>query len=110
MSKPKIDLMAVLEETAAPKLPPVAAPAAKAAPKAKARTPAPTTQGRAGLANVSAYLDPQFQTNLRMAKAVHNIAAGEAIADALNDWFKKMNLPVVSGVAAFTREGRKSDA
>lgn len=108
MSRPKIDLMEVLGETAPPPpAPTVAAPAAKAARKAKAGTPAPTTQGRAGLANVSAYLDPQFQQNLRMAKAVHDIAAGEAIADALNDWFKKMNLPVVSGVAEFTRDGRK---
>lgn len=107
MSRPKIDLMEVLGDSAKPQAAaPVAAPA-KAARKAKAGSPAPRTQGRDGLANVSAYLDPQFQTNLRMAKAVHNIAAGEAIADALNDWFKKMNLPVVSGVAAFTRDGRQ---
>ncbi len=86
MSKSQ-NLMAALDQAA-----PAPATAAPAKPDARAQT----TQGREGLANVSAYLDPQFQRNLRLLKATHDLAAQDALAEALNMLFVKYRLPVVT--------------
>jgi hypothetical protein len=64
--------------------PPKAAPAAAAKPSA-----------RAGKKHVGAHLNPAFTSNLLMAKARTGKKIETLIADALNELFRSLNLPVV---------------
>lgn len=62
----------------------------KAAPVAVAK-PSP----RAGKKHVGAHLNPAFTANLLMAKARTGKKIETLIADALNELFRSLNLPVV---------------
>lgn len=86
MSKPKIDMQAAL---ATAKAPPPAASAAVQRPRAA------KSAGRADLVNVSAWLDPQFQQNLMMLKAMGKGKIQDNLARALNLLFVEENMPVV---------------
>ncbi len=55
----------------------------------------PKTSSRAGKKHVGAHLDPAFTTNLLIAKARTGKKIETLIADALNDLFRSLNLPVV---------------
>jgi hypothetical protein len=52
---------------------------------------------RAGKKHVGAHLNPAFTTNLLIAKARTGKKIETLIADALNDLFRSLNLPVVEG-------------
>jgi hypothetical protein len=65
--------------------------AAPAAPEAKP----PKLSPRAGKKHVGAHLNPAFTTNLLIAKARTGKKIETLIAEALNDLFRSLNLPVV---------------
>jgi hypothetical protein len=64
------------------------APAIQEPPKRK-----PSSQ--AGKVHVGAYLNPEFQRTLRMAHAMTGKDMQLLLAEALNDLFRSLNLPVI---------------
>jgi hypothetical protein len=58
--------------------------------------PAPKQPSRAGKKHVGAHLNPAFTTNLLMAKAKTGKKMETLIAEALNDLFRSLDLPVVA--------------
>jgi hypothetical protein len=50
---------------------------------------------REGKAYVGAWLPEAFATNILMARAKTRMLPKTIMADALNDWFRKHNLPVI---------------
>ncbi len=68
-----------------------AARAVAATPEA----PAPKPSARAGKKHIGAHLNPAFTSNLLMAKARTGKKIETIIAEALNDYFRSHNLPVV---------------
>lgn len=52
-------------------------------------------KGRDGKIHVGAYLDPAFRKSLRMVQAQTDSDMQELLAQALNDLFRKYNVPVV---------------
>jgi hypothetical protein len=52
-------------------------------------------KSRAGKAHIGAYLDMNFRRGLRMVQAQTDKDMQQLIADALNDMFRKYNVPVV---------------
>jgi hypothetical protein len=52
-------------------------------------------KGRDGKIHVGAYLDPAFRKSLRMVQAQTDSDLQELLAQALNDLFRKYNVPVV---------------
>jgi hypothetical protein len=71
---------------------------AETRPPAAPPTPEATTpklSPRAGKKHVGAHLNPAFTTNLLMAKARTGKKIETLIAEALNDLFRSLNLPVV---------------
>jgi hypothetical protein len=52
-------------------------------------------KSRAGKAHIGAYLDMNFRRSLRMVQAQTDKDMQQLIADALNDLFRKYNVPVV---------------
>lgn len=63
-----------------------------ASPKQKDATAA---KGREGKIHVGAYLDPAFRKSLRMVQAQTDSDMQELLSEALNDMFRKYNVPVV---------------
>jgi hypothetical protein len=66
-------------------------PAPSPTPEAAAPKPSP----RAGKKHVGAHLNPAFTSNLLMAKARTGKKIETLIAEALNELFRSLNLPVV---------------
>jgi len=56
-----------------------------------------TAPSRAGRANITAYLHPDFKASMRLVQARKggNISFQTLIAEALNDLFTKYDVPVV---------------
>jgi antitoxin-like ribbon-helix-helix protein len=69
------------------------AEARPAPPTREAAAPKPSP--RAGKKHIGAHLNPAFTTNLLIAKARTGKKIETLIADALNDLFRSLNLPVV---------------
>ena len=65
------------------------------APSAPASAP-PVANSRKGKTHIGAYLDPAFRKSLRMVQAKTDDDMQALIAQALNDLFRKHNVPVVS--------------
>lgn len=87
------DIQKQLEHAAGVKRAPVVALAeAQPAPPPAA---APKPSARAGKKHVGAHLHPAFTANLLMAKARTGKKIETLIADALNELFRSLNLPVV---------------
>ncbi len=55
----------------------------------------PTPKSREGKAHIGAYLDPDFRKSIRMVQAQTDRDMQELISEALNDLFRKYNVPVV---------------
>lgn len=68
-----------------------ARPAPPVTPEAVTPKPSP----RAGKKHVGAHLNPAFTSNLLMAKARTGKKIETLIAEALNELFRSLNLPVV---------------
>ena len=81
-TKPRAPVMSLVEAR------PAAAPVT---PEAKTPKPSP----RAGKKHVGAHLNPAFTSNLLMAKARTGKKIETLIAEALNDLFRSLNLPVI---------------
>ena len=64
-------------------------------PTAKLPPVATKLSSRAGKKHVGAHLNPAFTSNLLMAKARTGKKIETLIADALNELFRSLNLPVV---------------
>lgn len=79
------EVRAQLEKQAKPQEPVVRA-------KAKDKSVA---KGREGKIHVGAYLDPAFRKSLRMEQAQTDSDMQELLSEALNDMFRKYNVPVV---------------
>jgi hypothetical protein len=88
------DIQKQLEHAAGGKRPSVVtlAEARPAPPTREAAAPKPSP--RAGKKHIGAHLNPAFTTNLLIAKA-RTKKIETLIADALNDLFRSLNLPVV---------------
>jgi hypothetical protein len=54
-----------------------------------------TVKGRDGKIHLGAYLDPAFRKSLRMVQAQTDCDMQELLAEALNDLFRKYNVPVI---------------
>ncbi len=65
------------------------------APAAIPEAPPPKASARAGKKHIGAHLNPAFTTNLLIAKARTGKKIETLIAEALNDLFRSLNLPVV---------------
>lgn len=65
--------------------------------RAEPKTASPESVGgsREGKAHIGAYLDPSFRRSLRMVQAQTDHDLQELLAEALNDLFRKYNVPVV---------------
>jgi hypothetical protein len=74
--------------------PPAAAPTANADP---APLPGPRQPSRAGQVNISAWLNADFKSGLRLVQARKGGSAAlqDLMAEALNDLFTKYNVPTV---------------
>jgi hypothetical protein len=59
------------------------------------RAPAAAASSRKGKAHIGAYLDPAFRKSLRMVQAKTDEDMQALIAEALNELFRKHNVPVV---------------
>lgn len=70
-------------------------PVEAAEPKPEPTKPKPKQPARAGKKHVGAHLNPAFTTNLLMAKAKTGKKMETLIAEALNDLFRSLDLPVV---------------
>lgn len=76
--------------------------AATAAPVAASQTDA-TAPGyykapsRAGKVNITAYLSPDYKSNLRLIQARTGKSLQTIIAESLNDTFQKYDVPVIQG-------------
>jgi hypothetical protein len=64
-------------------------------PSAPASAPAVVANSRKGKTHIGAYLDPAFRKSLRMVQAKTDDDMQALIAQALNDLFRKHNVPVV---------------
>jgi hypothetical protein len=68
---------------------------------ATARAEKPTTGpkegagSREGKAHIGAYLDPAYRKSLRMVQAQTDQDLQQLLAEALNDLFRKYNVPVL---------------
>ncbi len=66
---------------------------------AKAETPLTdrkeTAGSREGKAHIGAYLDPAYRKSLRMVQAQTDQDLQQLLAEALNDLFRKYNVPVL---------------
>ncbi len=62
---------------------------------ARAKEKDTTAKGREGKIHVGAYLDPAFRKSLRMVQAQTDSDMQELLSEALNDMFRKYNVPVV---------------
>ena len=74
-----------------------ARPAPVAVPEPPRAEPAaqPKPSARAGKKHIGAHLNPAFTSNLLIAKARTGKKIETLIAEALNDLFRSLNLPVV---------------
>jgi hypothetical protein len=64
-------------------------------PVAKTKVKDTAAKGREGKIHVGAYLDPAFRKSLRMVQAQTDNDMQELLSEALNDMFRKYNVPVV---------------
>jgi hypothetical protein len=64
-------------------------------PESKSKGKDSLAKGRDGKIHVGAYLDPAFRKSLRMVQAQTDSDMQELLAQALNDLFRKYNVPVV---------------
>ncbi len=88
------DIQRQLEHAAGAKRPPVVALAevrSAAPPDAAPAKPS----ARAGKKHIGAHLNPAFTTNLLIAKARTGKKMETLIAEALNELFRSLNLPVI---------------
>jgi hypothetical protein len=53
------------------------------------------TNGREGKAHIGAYLDPAYRKSLRMVQAQTDRDFHQLLSEALNDLFRKYNVPVM---------------
>ena len=83
------DIQAQLERAAGRSAGSVAAPAEKPVGKE------PSGSSREGKAHIGAYLDPGFRKSIRMVQAQTDHDLQELLAEALNDLFRKYNVPVI---------------
>jgi hypothetical protein len=74
----------------------------RAASKADVAKPAPVPAGgkytapsRIGKQHIGVYLDPAFKTSLRLIQAQTGRDFHDLVADALNELFRRHNVPVV---------------
>lgn len=65
------------------------------APAAPASTGKYTAPSRIGKAHIGVYLDPAFKTSLRLIQAQTGRDFHDLVAEALNDLFRRYNVPVV---------------
>ena len=94
MSKNLSALQQVLgrsQSTPAPAAPPVA-PTAVAATPTYYKAPS-----RAGKVNITAYLSPDYKSNLRLIQARTGKSLQTIIAESLNDTFRQYDVPVIQG-------------
>ena len=94
------DIQRQLEQAAGPRRSVIpiaeARPSVAPAPEPpKAEPAAAKPSPRAGKKHVGAHLNPAFTANLLMAKARTGKKIESLIAEALNDLFRSLNLPVV---------------
>ncbi len=87
------DIQRQLEHAAGAKRPPVVALAEVRSPSPEAAPPKPSA--RAGKKHIGAHLNPAFTTNLLIAKARTGKKMETLIAEALNELFRSLNLPVI---------------
>ena len=52
---------------------------------------------RAGKVNITAYLSPDYKSNLRLIQARTGKSLQTIIAESLNDTFQKYDVPVIQG-------------
>ncbi len=71
---------------------PVAAGTADAVAPAYYKAPS-----RAGKVNITAYLSPDYKSNLRLIQARTGKSLQTIIAESLNDTFQKYDVPVIQG-------------
>lgn len=64
-------------------------------PVSKSKAKDNTAKGRDGKIHIGAYLDPAFRKSLRMVQAQTDSDMQGLLAQALNDLFRKYNVPVV---------------
>jgi hypothetical protein len=64
-------------------------------PEPRAQSKNSTAKGRDGKIHIGAYLDPAFRKSLRMVQAQTDSDMQELLAQALNDLFRKHNVPVI---------------
>ena len=90
------DIQKQLEQVAGGKRVSVVALAeARPAPASTPEAVTPKLSPRTGKKHVGAHLNPAFTANLLIAKARTGKKIETLIADALNDLFRSLNLPVV---------------
>lgn len=87
MANKVADIQAQLERAAGRT--PSSAPAVDTAPRKAAMG------SREGKAHIGAYLDPGFRKSVRMVQAQTDHDLQQLLAEALNDLFRKYNVPVI---------------
>jgi len=87
------DIQRQLEHAAGAKRPPVVALAEVRSAPPDAALSKPSS--RAGKKHIGAHLNPAFTTNLLIAKARTGKKMETLIAEALNELFRSLNLPVI---------------
>ncbi len=56
-----------------------------------------TAPSRAGKVNITAYLSPDYKSNLRLVQARTGHTLQTLVAEALNDLFQKYDVPTITG-------------
>ncbi len=102
MSKNNLaNLQAVLSAKSTPK--PSVAPNSAAKQEGKAAEPVASpannfykAPSREGKVNITAYLSPDFKSNLRLIQARTGVSLQSLIVEALNDLFLKYDVPTIN--------------